>query len=61
MLLLKQDTIKKKQVNKLFAELELELKVDKNKKYKVEVIQNSEIYINKDAKSQLLKLYYLLS
>lgn len=59
MLLLKQNTIKKKQVNKLL-ELEPKLNLRTNKKYKIEAIYNSKAYIKKVA-DQLLRLYYLIS
>lgn len=44
MSLLEQDTTKKGQVNKL-PELELELDIKKDKKYKVDTIVDSIIYI----------------
>lgn len=43
MLLLEQNTTKKRQVNKL-PEIEPELNIGKDKKYKVEAIKNSAIY-----------------
>lgn len=60
MLLLKQNITRKKRVNKLLK-IEPELDVEKNNKYKVEIINNSDIYINKAAEDQLLGLYYLIS
>lgn len=40
--------------------LELELDVKKNKEYEVETIKDSAVYV-KAVKSQLLKVYYLVS
>lgn len=57
MLLLKQDTIRKRLVNKF---LELEFDVGEDKRYKVEAIKDSTVY-NKTLKNQLLALYYLVS
>lgn len=61
-LLLKQDTIKKGQVNKINELIEPKQKLDigNNKKYEIEVSCNSKIYAKKVAK-QLLRLYYLVS
>lgn len=44
MLLLKQDTIKKRQVNKLL-ELKSELDIKKDKKYEIETIKDSVVYV----------------
>lgn len=54
LILLQQDKLKKKQVNKI-----VEIKFDKvkYKEYKVTAIEDSIIH-NKAAKSQLLELYY---
>lgn len=41
-------------------ELELKLDVKENKEYKVETIKNSAVYV-KAVKSQLPKVYYLVS
>ena len=60
MSLLKQDTTKKKRMNKLFPEPEPELDVGNNKKYEVEAIKDSAIYA-KEAERYLLGLYYLVS
>lgn len=43
MLLLKQNKIKKKQVNKL-VKLEIEFDAEKNKKYEFEAIKDNAIY-----------------
>ena len=58
MLLLKQDTIRKKQVNKNITKLDADN--NDNKKYKVKAIYNSIVYIKKLKSSHLLDLYYLL-
>lgn len=58
MTLLKQNIIRKKQANKLLK-LEPEFNVEKNKKYKVTIIQDNVIY-TKLAENQLSKLYYLV-
>lgn len=58
MFLLKQNTSKKGQVNKLL-EPELEFNVKKNKEYKVETIKDNAVYAIKDAGGQLSELYYL--
>lgn len=56
MSLLKQDTIKKKQV-----EIAIELNKNNNKEYKVEAICNSEVYTKKsDSGHHLPDLYYLI-
>lgn len=57
--LLKQNLIKEMRVNKLL-DLQLELGVRENKEYKVEIINDSFVYI-KAAKDQLSGLYYLVS
>ena len=59
MLLLEQDTTKKKQINELFPEPELEFDTSNNKKYKVKVIRNNAVYIKK-TEGYLLGLYYLV-
>ena len=59
MLLLEQDTIRKRQMNELFLELEPEFDADDNKKYEVEVIIDSAIYTKK-AERHLSGLYYLI-
>lgn len=59
MLLLKQDTIKKRRVNKLLK-LEPELDEREDKKYKIGVFKDSAIY-TEAAKNPLLGLYYLVS
>lgn len=56
---LEQVTIKKEQVIKNIHP-ELKFKVDKDKKYKMKAIQNNTVYTNK-SKSQLPRLYYLIS
>ena len=58
MLLLKQKSSKKEQVNEKVIELKFE--AGNSKKYKVEAIQDSTIYTNK-AKSHLLGFYYLIA
>ena len=59
MSLLEQNTIKKKQINELFPEPELEFDISNNKKYKIETIKNSIIYIKKTER-YLPNLYYLV-
>ena len=56
MLLLKQNITRKEQVDEKVTELKFE--ADSSKKYKVKVIWNSIIYVNK-TKGYLLVLYYL--
>lgn len=58
-MLLEQDTIRKRQVNKTLPEPEREFQAENNKNYKVESIVNNIIY-NKEIKSQMLGLYYLV-
>lgn len=58
-LLLKQDTIKKKRADKNAAQLEFE--AGNNKKYKVEGIQNSTVYVIESEAGHLSGLYYLVS
>lgn len=58
MLRLKQDITEKSQVNKLLK-LELELNIGENKKYKIEAIKNSAVYIEV-TENQLPALYYLV-
>ena len=60
MLLWEQNTIKKERINELFPESEPKFDTGNNKKYKVEAIINSAIYIKK-AKGYLPGLYYLVS
>lgn len=61
MSLLKQDIVKKRQGNKLLKlKLKQEFDSENNKKYKVEIICNSEVYV-KEAAGQLPGLYYLVS
>lgn len=55
--LLKQDTIRKEQMNKFLSVQDLEL--GNNKEYKVETIWDSIIYTKKVDK-YLLRLYYLV-
>lgn len=57
MSLLEQKTIGKEQVNK-FSKLELD--VEKDKEYKIEVIEDSTVY-NKTVTGQIPKVYYLIS
>ena len=57
MLLLEQDSTKKKLMNK-FAEM-LKFEPGDNKEYNVKAIQNSAIYIKK-VNGHLLGLYYLV-
>lgn len=49
MSLLKKDTIKKKQVNKLLK-FKLELDIEKDKKYKIEVISDGTMDTSKIAR-----------
>lgn len=48
------------QVIKLLGS-KLELDIGENKEYKVEIIKNNTIYTIKAIRSQLLRLYYLVS
>ena len=57
MSLLKQNTIRKKQVDEKVNKLEFE--AGNSKEYKVEAIWNSVVYANK-AEDYLLGLYYLV-
>ena len=58
MLLLKQNIITKRRVNKKVPELDAR---DKNsKKYKVKTIWNGAVYANKSESGHLLDLYYLV-
>lgn len=59
MSLLKQNVIKKEQINKLL-EIESEFNIEKNKEYKVKAICNSKVYTKKTV-GQLLGLYCLVS
>ena len=59
MLLLKQDIIKKRQVDKVISQMEFDNNEDENREYKVKVICNSTIYIRK-LESYLPDLYYLV-
>lgn len=54
--------LKKKQIDKKFAnlDLDLDLNIGNNKKYKIKSIKNSIVY-TKNVQSQLLDLYYLIS
>ena len=60
MLLLEQDITRKKWMNELFSEPEPKFDVGNNKKYKIEAIKNSIVYV-KEVKKHLLRLYYLVS
>ena len=60
MLLLEQDTTRKRRINELFLEPEPKFDNSNNKKYKVKVIKDSAIYI-KETKEYLSRLYYLIS
>ena len=57
MLLLEQNTTKKEQVEKI---PELDANNDNSKKYKVETIWDSAVYINKLKSYHLPGLYYLV-
>lgn len=60
MSLLKQNIIRKEQVNKsLELELELDLNIKEDIVYKIEVINDSAIYTT-EAEGQLPGLYYLI-
>lgn len=60
-LLLEQNTIRKKQVNKLSElKLESELNARKDKKYKFKSMKDYAVY-TEVAESQLPELYYLIS
>ena len=56
--LLEKNTIRNKYVND--KQLNFKIKADNNKKYKVENIYNSTVFIKKLIKGQLLGLYYLV-
>ncbi len=57
--LLKQNTIRRRQVDKITSQMELDINV--NEEYKVEAICNSEIYTKKlDNGHNLLGFYYLV-
>ena len=60
MSLLEQDTTRKGRMNELLLEPEPEFDTSNNKKYEVEEIIDSVIYV-KEAKRHLLGLYYLVS
>ena len=57
MLLLKQDIIRKKRVKKV-PELDAN---DNSKKYKLEAIWNSAVYIEELKSDQLPEFYYLIA
>ena len=57
--LLKHDITKKKPVDKRIKELELE--AGNSKEYKVEAIQDSDVYTSKSESGQLPGLYYLIA
>ena len=59
MSLLKQNNTKKKRVGKWV--IELELKADDSKEYKVKVIQDSVVYASESVLDQLPGLYYLVA
>lgn len=58
--LIEQKTIRKRQVDNKFPNLELKLDVGNNKEYKIESIKYSALYARKAA-GQLPGLYYLIS
>ena len=60
MSLLKQDTTKKRRMNKLFPEPEPEFDAGNNKEYEIEAIIDSAVYA-KEAERHLPGLYYLVS
>ena len=60
MLLLEQDTTRKGRVNKLVRQMEFNADDDDSKKYKIEVIWDSVVYVRK-SESHLPGLYYLVS
>ena len=62
MSLLKQDTIRKKQVDKILLKLEkeLEFEIRGNKKYELKVIINSAIYGQQANSHQISGFYYLV-
>ena len=57
MLFIEQKIIKKKEINKNIGRFE----ASNNKKYKVEIIWNSIVYIKELETSYLLELYYLVT
>ena len=59
MLLLEQDTRKKKRISKLFLKPKPEYDINNNKKYKIEAIRNIIFYVKKTEK-YLSSLYYLV-
>ena len=59
MLLLEHDTIKKARVDETTFQLKSEAN-GKRKKYKVEGIQDSAIYIRESVEGHLSELYYLV-
>ena len=59
-LLLKQDTTRKKRMNEIFSESEPEFDIGDNKKYKIKVIRDIAVYTKK-VERHLLGLYYLVS
>ena len=59
MLLLEQDTTRKKQINELFLKSKPEFDAGNNKEYEIETIINSAVY-NKEAEGYLPGLYYLI-
>lgn len=58
MWLLKQNFIKKKEIDKIITYLEFD--TDNSKKYKIQMIKNSAVYAIKLELGQLLALYYLV-
>ena len=59
MLLLEQDTTRKKRVDENVTELEFD--AGNSKEYKVEAIWNSAVYTKESESSHLLGLYYLVA
>ena len=59
MSLLKQDTIKKGQINKNKI-IKLDVSNKNSKKYKTEIIYNNIVYTRELELSHLLRLYYLV-
>ena len=60
MSLLKQEITKKRRINELFLKPKPEFDIGDNKKYKVETIKDSAIYV-KEIEKHLQGLYYLVS
>lgn len=58
MSLLKQNTTRIRQINKLHKP---KFEIGNNKKYTIKAIWDSIVYANKTIESQLLGLYYLIS